>query len=158
ERARTLEHLGMVGPASLSIVINGQPERISGSSFSAEVFRALGVQPVLGRGYTSQEDFGGGNGVIVLGHEFWRRRVGGRADVVGLTLATDGGPRTVIGVMPPGFTIVGEKANFLIPYSQSIEQLRATSGRGNSYAVARLADGASFDQAFAEMRGIYADL
>jgi putative ABC transport system permease protein len=158
ERARTLEHLGMVGPASLSIVINGQPDRIRGSSFSAEVFRALGVQPVLGRAYTSPEDFGGGNGVIVLGHEFWRRRLGGRADAVGLTLATDDGPRTVIGVMPPGFTIVGEKADFLIPYSQTIEQLRAVSGRGSSYAIARLADGVSFEQAFAEMRSIYADL
>jgi putative ABC transport system permease protein len=158
ERARTLEHLGMVGPASLSIVINGQPDRIRGSSFSAEVFRALGVQPVLGRAYTSPEDFGGGNGVIVLGHEFWRRRLGGRADVVGLTLATDDGPRTVIGVMPPGFTIVGERADFLIPYSQTIEQLRGASGRGSSYAVARLADGVSFEQAFAEMRSIYADL
>jgi putative ABC transport system permease protein len=158
ERARTLEHLGMVAPVGLSIVINGRADRMNGSAFSADVFRALGVQPALGRAYTSQEDFGGGNGVIVLGHEFWRRRLNGRADVLGLTLVTDGGPRTVIGVMPPGFTIVGEKADFLIPYSETIEQLRALSGRGNSYAIARLADGVSFEQAFAEMRGIYADL
>jgi putative ABC transport system permease protein len=158
ERARTLEHLGMVASVGLSIVINGRADRINGSAFSADVFRALGVQPALGRAYTSQEDFGGGNGVIVLGHEFWRRRLNGRADVLGLTLVTDGGPRTVIGVMPPGFTIVGEKADFLIPYRETIEQLRALSGRGNSYALARLADGVSFEQAFAEMRGIYADL
>jgi len=158
ERARTLEHLGMVAPVGLSIIINGQAQRIAGSAFSADVFRALGVQPALGRAYTAQEDFGGGNGVIVIGHEFWRRRLGGREDVLGLTLATDGGPRTVIGVMPPTFTIVGEKADFLIPYSETIDQLRVLAGRGNSYAIARLADGVSFEQAFAEMRSIYADL
>ena len=42
-----------------------------------------------------------------------------------MTLTTDGGPRTVIGVMPPGFTLVGQKADFLIPYGQTLEQLRA---------------------------------
>ena len=158
ERTRTLDHLGMVASVNLSIIINGSALRVNGSAFSADVFSALGVQPVLGRAYTSQEDFGGGNAVIVLGHEFWQRRLGGRADVLGLTLATDRGPRTVIGVMSPGFTAVGEKADFLIPYSETIEQLRALTGRGNSYAIGRLADGVSFDQAFAEMRSIYADL
>jgi len=158
ERTKTLDHLGMVASVNLSIIINGNALRVNGSAFSADVFSALGVQPVLGRAYTLQEDFGGGNAVIVLGHEFWRRRLGARADVLGLTLATDRGPRTVIGVMSPGFTVVGEKADFLIPYSETIEQLRALSGRGNSYAVGRLAEGVTFEQAFAEMRGIYADL
>jgi putative ABC transport system permease protein len=158
ERTKTLDHLGMVASVNLSIIINGNALRVNGSAFSADVFSALGVQPVLGRAYTLQEDFGGGNAVIVLGHEFWRRRLGARADVLGLTLATDRGPRTVIGVMSPGFTVVGEKADFLIPYSETIEQLRALSGRGNSYAVGRLAKGVTFEQAFAEMRGIYADL
>lgn len=158
ERTRTLDHLGMVGSVNLSIIINGNALRVNGSAFSADVFRAFGIQPVLGRAYTSQEDFGGGNAVIVLGHEFWRRRLGARADVLGLTLATDRGPRTVIGVMSPGFTVVGEKADFLIPYSETIEQLRALTGRGNSYALGRLAEGVSFEQAYAEMRSIYADL
>ena len=158
ERTKTLDHLGMVASVNLSIIINGNALRVNGSAFSADVFSALGVQPVLGRAYTLQEDFGGGNAVIVLGHEFWRRRLGARADVLGLTLATDRGPRTVIGVMSPGFTVVGEKVDFLIPYSETIEQLRALSGRGNSYAVGRLAEGVTFEQAFAEMRGIYADL
>jgi putative ABC transport system permease protein len=158
ERTHTLEHLGMAGPANLSIVINGRADRISGSLFSADVFRALDVQPALGRAYTPQEDFGGGNGVIVLSHEFWQGRLGGRGDVLGLTLATDDGPRTVIGVMARGFTIVGERTDFLIPYGQTIEQLRTASGRGSSYAIARLRDGSSFEQAFAEMRSLYADL
>jgi putative ABC transport system permease protein len=158
ERTQTLEHLGMVGPAGIAMIINGQPLDVDGLTVSADVFRALGVQPALGRAYTAEEDFSGRNAVIVLTHEFWQRRLGGRGDVLGLTLPTDDGPRTVIGVMPAAFTIVGQKADFLIPYGQTLEQLRAVRGRGSSYAVARLREGVSFERAYSEMRSIYAQL
>ena len=158
ERARTLEHLGMVGPAGAAMIINGQPVDTSGLTVSADVFRALGVQPALGRAYTPEEDLGGNSAVILVSHEFWQRRLGGRADVLAMTIPTDDGPRAVIGVMPPGFTIVGQKADFLIPYGQTLAQLRAVSGRGSSYAIARLRDGVSFEQAYSEMRRIFADL
>ena len=75
-----------------------------------------------------------------------------------LTLTTDGERRIVIGVMPPRFTIAGQNADFLVPYGVTIEQFRAARGRGGSYAVARLRDGASFEDASSEMRAIYAAL
>jgi len=158
ERTRTLEHLGMVGPAGVAMIIDGQPIEIAGLTVSADVFRALAVQPALGRAYTADEDLGGNNTVIVLSHEFWQRRLGGRRDVLDMTLPTDGGPRTVIGVMPAGFTVVGQKADFMIPYGQTLEQLRAVRGRGSSYAIARLREGVSFERAHSEMRSIYAEL
>ncbi len=158
ERTRTLEHLGMVGPVDLAMMVNGQAVDVDGLTVSADVFRALGVQPALGRAYTAEEDFGGRNAVIVLTHEFWQRRLGGRPDVLDMALPTDDGPRTVIGVMPAGFTILGQKADFLIPYGQTLEQLRAVRGRGSSYAVARLGEGVSFERAYSEMRNIYAEL
>jgi putative ABC transport system permease protein len=156
ERTQTLEHLGTVGPTGLAIVVNGQAENVEGLRFSSDVFRALGVQPALGRAYTAQEDTG--TSVIVLSHEFWQRRLAGRADVLGLTLTTGSEPRTVVGVMPPGFTVVGQTANFLIPSGRTAEQMRAVRGRENSYAVARLREGVSFERAYSEMRSIYADL
>src|SRR5437773_8967006 len=156
ERTRTLEHLGMVEPATLAMIVNGQPDTIRGLTVSSEVFRALGVQPALGRAYTSEED--PGKAVIVLSHEFWQRRLGGRRDVLDITFATDDGPRTVIGVMPARFTMVGQKADFLIPYGQTMEQLRAVRGRGSSYAIARLREGVSFERAYSEMRSIFAEL
>ena len=158
ERTQTLDHLGMVGPVGVAMIINGQPLDIGGLLVSADVFRALGVQPALGRAYTAEEDFGGSNSVIVLSHEFWQRRLGGRRDVLDLTIATDDGPRTVIGVMPAGFTVVGQKADFLIPYGQTLEQMRVVRGRGSSYAIGRLREGVSFERAYSEMRSIYADL
>src|SRR6476660_7125457 len=63
ERARTLQHLGMVGPADAAMIINGQPVDTAGLSVSADVFRALGVQPALGRAYTPEEDLGGNSAV-----------------------------------------------------------------------------------------------
>src|SRR5262245_7926374 len=103
ERTQTLEHLGMVGPANMAMVIDGRPDQLSGFMVSADAFHALGVQPALGRAYTAEEDFGGNSSVIVLSHEFWRRRLGARQDVLGTTFTTDNGPRTVIGVMAPSF-------------------------------------------------------
>ena len=159
ERTRTLEHLGMVGSVGVAMIINGQPIEIAGLTVSADVFRALGVQPALGRAYTDEEDLGGNNAVIVLSHEFWQRRLGGRRDVLGMTLPTDGGPRTVIGVMPAGFTVVGQKADFLIPYGQTLEQLRAVRGRGSSYAHRAPARGRlARAGATARCERIYADL
>ena len=156
ERARTLEHLGMVEGAGLVLMLDGHALRVPGLAASSSVFRAVGVQPALGRAYTSEED--GGNAVVVLTHEFWQGRLGGRQDVLGLMFSTDAGPRTVVGVMPPGFTILGARADFLIPYGMTPADLRAYRGRGNSYAIARLRDGVSFEQARAEMRGIFAQL
>ena len=156
ERSRTLEHLGMVGPARLTVIVGGEPEKLRGLQCSFDVFHALGVHPVLGRTYTYDEDYGGRDGVIVLSHEYWQARFGGQPDVIGTALRTADGPRTIVGVMPPGFTVAGDKADFFIPFAQTVAQLRAYSGRAASYGLARLRDGTSFDQATAEMRAIFA--
>jgi putative ABC transport system permease protein len=158
ERTQTLEHLGMVGPARLNVMLDGQPEEVTGLFASSHVFPALGVQPALGRAYGPSEDEDGRDAVVVLGYEFWRSRFNGREDVLGSTLVTNGVSRTVIGVMPPEFTMVGQRANFLIPYGWTLERLRSAPGRGSSHGLARLKDGVTFAQAEAEMKAIMAQL
>ncbi len=156
ERTRTLDHLAMVAGGSLTILLDGQALDVDGLTASSDLFRALGVQPALGRAYTAEED--AGNAVIVLSHEFWRDRLGGRGDILNTTLRTGDGARTVVGVMPPGFTVVGQRGDFLVPYGRTVEQLRATRGRGSSYAIGRLRDGVSFEQAYGDMKSLYARL
>src|SRR5688572_18986798 len=56
ERNRSFEYLGMVGPARLNLLLNGQPFEVAGLQTSADVFSALGVQPAMGRGFTPDED------------------------------------------------------------------------------------------------------
>jgi putative ABC transport system permease protein len=158
ERNRSFEHLGAVGPGRMTLVIDGQPEEVRGLMASSDVFATLGVQPALGRAYTSQEDEEGFDQVLVLSHEFWQTRLGGRTEVLGTTITANGRPRTIIGVMPPGFTIMGQRAAFLSPYGWRVDQLRNAPGRGSSYGLARLREGVTFAQAESDMLGIAAAL
>jgi putative ABC transport system permease protein len=156
ERLRSFEHLGMVGPARLSLILENMPDEVEGMLASSDVFAALGVQPAMGRAYTANEDVQGNAQVMVVSHEFWQTRLGGRADIVGSTIRASGVPRTIIGVMPEGFTIEGQKASFLVPYGWVFENLRTAQGRGTSHGIARLRDGATLEQASAEMRQLMA--
>src|SRR5262245_36667914 len=157
ERNRSFEYLGMVGPARLNILLNGQPLELTGLLTSADVFSALGAQPLLGRAFTASEDLDGNDAVIVLSHELWQSRLGGRSDVVGSTISANGRTRTVVGVMAPGFTIEGQRAAFYITYGWTIEQLRGAQGRGLSHAVARLRDGVTLAQATEDMTRLAAE-
>ena len=156
ERNRSFEYLGMVGPSRMTVLLNGQPYEFSGLLASADVFRALGVQPVFGRTFTADEDLEGKDAVVLLGYEFWLARLGGRSDVVGSTLTGNGRPRTVVGVMPRGFNIEGRRADYYVPYGWTSERLRRSAGRGLSHAVARLRNGVTLAQAIDEMTALAA--
>ncbi|MDO8678000.1 MAG: ABC transporter permease [Acidobacteriota bacterium] len=158
ERQKSFDFLGMVGQSRQNIVINDQPEETRGFRASADSLSAIGTQPQLGRLHTPEEDFEGNDRVILISHEFWQTRLGGRTDVLGLSLISNNRPRSVIGVMPPGFTIEGLPTNYLIPYGWTVERLRQAVGRGSSHAMARLRDGVSFEQALDDMQTIMAQL
>ncbi|MDA0330301.1 MAG: ABC transporter permease, partial [Gemmatimonadetes bacterium] len=71
---------------------------------SASLFPLLGVQPVIGRTFSVEEDLAGAPPTAVLAHEFWERRYGADESVLGSSLDIGRGTYTVIGIMPPGFT------------------------------------------------------
>jgi len=158
ERNRSFEQLGMAGPTRLNVNLNGQPEEVAGLSASSAALQALGVQPALGRLYTENEDLEGNDAVILISHEFWQARLGGGTDVLGTTITANGRQRSVVGVMPPGFTIIGQRAAFMVPYGWTVERLRAAQGRGSSHGVARLREGVSLAQATDDMKGLMAQL
>ena len=157
-RNRSFAYLGMAGPARLNLVLGEQPEEVAGMFASSDVFPALGVQPALGRAYGASEDEEGNDRVIVVSHDFWRTRLGASADAIGTTVTANGVPRTLVGVMPPDFTVLGQRTDFLIPYGWTMERLRSAPGRGSSYGLARLRDGVTFEQASSDMKGIGAQL
>ena len=158
ERSRSFEHLGMTGPARLNLILDGQPFEVTGQAASSDVFNALGAQPLSGRTFSADEDLRDRDNVIILSHEFWQSRLGGRGDVIGSTISANGRQRAVIGVMPPRFTIEGQKADFYVTYGWTVEQLRASPGRGTSHAIGRLRDGVTLEQAQDEMRTMMATL
>jgi putative ABC transport system permease protein len=157
-RSRTLEQIGMTGSSRKNLMLDGQPEEVTGRFASSDVFRALGAPAVRGRTFLPEEDEAGKNQVVILSYEFWQSRLHRRDDIIGLKILMDGEPRTVIGVMPPEFTINGQKADYFITYGWTMEALRSEPGRGGSYAIARLRDGVTFPQAAAEMKNIATQL
>jgi putative ABC transport system permease protein len=158
ERNRSFSELAVSGPARLTLSIDGRPEEVTGLVASSHVFAVLGVQPAMGRGYGEQEDLDGNDQVLVITHEFWQARLAGRPDVLGSTITADGQPRVIVGVMAPGFSLMGQPAAFLMPYGWTVEQMRAAPGRGSSFGLARLRDGVTFEQASSDMRTIAAAL
>lgn len=81
----------------------GRPERFSGGLLTVAAFEALGVEPILGRGFREGDDQAGAEAVVLLGFNLWRDRFGGSPDIVGKTIRASGVQRTVIGVMPERF-------------------------------------------------------
>ena len=82
----------------------GEPERLKAELVTGNYFSVLRVRPELGRGFVAEEDrTPGTHPVAVIGHDLWRRRFGGAADVVGRRVTINGEPFTVVGVAPEGF-------------------------------------------------------
>jgi putative ABC transport system permease protein len=82
---------------------DGEPEELSGAGVSAAYFDVLGVEPALGRAFTSAEDSPDAPPVAVLSDGFWRLRFGADPSVIGRTLPLDGVPFTIVGVMGADF-------------------------------------------------------
>ena len=156
ERQQSFAFLGMVQPSTQTFMFDSQPQEVAGYRASADALFAFGTQPQLGRLFTTEEDFPGTDDVIIISHEFWQTRLGGRDSVLGSSLTTNGRQRTVVGVMPPRFTVEGLVTNYLIPYGNTTEQLRSAGGRGASHGIARMKDGVTFEQAYDEMRRLMA--
>ena len=93
---------------------------VSGSVVSSNYFDAIGVRPILGRGFMPNEETGrNGHPVIVIAYQIWKERFGGASDVIGKKVDLNGVPFTIIGVAPREFvgTFVGYAFQFWVPAS-----------------------------------------
>ena len=103
-------------------------------------------------GLSAAEDDPSATRVIVLSYDFWQRRYGGRADVLGETLRLDERPYTAIGVMPPGFEFpftaadIGEPPAAWVPIAFTREEIADRASEFPVHIVARLKPGLSIVQ------------
>ena len=100
---------------------NQKAERAAGSIVSANYFDALGVEPLLGRGFEPHEEIGrNAHPVVVISYQFWQRHFGNDPRAVGTTIRLNGVPHTIVGVAPEGFygTFVGYEFQLWVPASQ----------------------------------------
>ena len=102
----------------VNVALNGQPEIASAQRVSGGFFAVLGVNALLGRTITEEDDkVPGAHPVVVISHHYWRRRFASDPAIVGKSISVNGHPFTIIGVTPPEFfgAIVGEAPDFWAP-------------------------------------------
>jgi predicted permease len=130
-----------------------QPAVIQVGMTTADIFRVLGTAPVLGRSFTEREEIDDA-AVIVLSDQLWRTRLGADPGIVGEIVLLNEAPKTVLGVLPPGFEfpIRGRVPEAYIPISD-IDYGGSRASRSLE-VVARLAAGTTQDEARTELQGL----
>jgi predicted permease len=142
ERQTSFDRIGAYGFAALNLSTEeGRPERFSAGQLTVAAFDALGVQPILGRGFRAGDDHPGADPIVLLGYELWQSKYGGAGSIVGRTIRANGTARTVVGVMPQAFAFPIREMLW-IPLS--LDPMAKPRPQGPSYPViARLKDGVS---------------
>ena len=135
----------------------GVPDRVQGNYISWNVFRLLGVQPVLGRDFRQEDDVKGADPVVMLGYNVWQNRYASASDVLGRTLRVNSKAATIIGVMPRGMQFPNN-ADLWIPVTMLPPQSFTGRGSRSFQVIGRLAPAVGLPQARAELTGIGAQL
>ena len=153
---KSFTSLGAFQNKDFDLSDGGEPERVTAASVSASIFPMLGVQPLLGRTYTEQEDKPGTH-VAVLSYGLWQHRYAGRANIVGQIIDLDRIPYTIIGVMPknfqfplPGPKYNNQPAELWVPRAFTPDELQGWGDGYNNGVLARLKPGVTFNQARAD--------
>jgi predicted permease len=136
---------------SVSTVLTGADgvEQIAGASISPNLLPLLGVQPSLGRGF-STEEAEERQRLILISHRFWQARFAGSHAALGATVVLNGAPSQIIGILPTDFRVASFDADVweVHPTHHSVR------GAQTWFVIARLRPGVTFDQAQAEMSAI----
>ena len=103
-RTQSFEDIGAYTFGTFNVTGSSEPEQLSAALITPSVLTTIGVQPLLGRLFTTEEGQPGRDNTVVLSHELWQTRFGGDTKVLGKTLTLDGQPLVVVGVMPAGFS------------------------------------------------------
>ncbi len=154
ERNTTLEYLAAYSTWPERYVITGgdEPEVLVGAAASSNLFRTLGVEPIVGRGLLPDDEDPTLGNPIVLGYGLWQRRFGGDAGVLGQTVSLEGNIYEVVGVMPAGFAFPSW-AELWRPMRMN-EPVAQGRGNNNFRVLGRLRPGITIEQAESELISI----
>ena len=159
----SLESVAAWSADEANLTGGGEPVRVGVGSITANAFDTLGARPLLGRGFTEEEDRPGGEPVAVLAHGLWQNRFGGDPGVLGRSIELDGVARRIVGVMPRGFALptdftvrTAEPTQVFVPVQFDPKEL--SHGNHGYYAAGLLRRGASAARATAELRTLAANL
>jgi len=154
EQSTTFEGLAAFVRFPASLTGQGEPEAVQGQAVTPNFFSLLRVRPALGRVFLpGDEDAGdaaaGAPTPVILSHELWARRYNADPGIIGRAITVSDASATVVGVMPPETRVLDSRPALWIPIAVNPE----TTGRYLS-VVGRLKDGATLEQAKAEMEAV----
>jgi predicted permease len=166
--ATTIEDAAIFGQRGMSVAAGADHPLIVGGVFaSPNIFRMLGVQPILGRDFVEGDAREGAESVVMLSYEGWQTFFARDPAVICKALRIEGHPVTVIGVLPPGMrfpqialapTIAFQEGSHTAllfePLAPGKRDLTADMGNFNYKTLARLKPGVMLVQASAELEAL----
>ena len=165
DQNRVFAQMAIYAPSKIfNLALGDQPERITGAAVSTSLFELLGVRPVQGRTFSSEEEQPGHDQVALISHNLWQRHFAADPNPVGRTITLDSNTYTIVGVMPAGFQFPGGSGTVLrtftpapaelwVPLTLDAETLRQRSSH-SLQVIGRLKPGITLEQATAEMDSI----
>ena len=146
KESRLFQSVSVITGWRPTLTSNAEPEPVPGEQVSHEYLTVLGVTPVLGRDFRSEDDVPNAARVVIISDGLWKRRFGGAADAVGGSMILNGEPHEIIGVLPAGFRpIVTASADLWRPLRLNVTN--PARGAVILRAVARVAEGQSIEHA-----------
>ncbi len=141
-----------------SLIGTGEAERVSGRLVSADFFSVLDVKPALGRTFATGEDEPGVAAVVVISADLWQRKFGAVPDVLSKGLTLDDKSYSIVGVLPPSFSLF-RNADVFVPIGQwNNPALKRRSAALGLHGIGRLKPGVTIGQAQADLNRVMASL
>src|SRR5437899_7913087 len=145
---------GYLSGSTINVTYKNNPQRYTGGYVTEDLFKIIGVSPVMGRDFTAEDNKPGAEKVTILGDEIWRRDFNADPNIVGQSIRINGKAATIIGVMPPNFKFPSSEELWTPLYNEYPPRPRGELALGaNNPAPAvmgRLKPDVSLDQVNAE--------
>ncbi len=149
EESATFADIGLWQAGYESVAGLGEPERVATLAVTARLLPILGVQPVLGRVFTEQDDTPGAPDRVLLSYGYWQRKFGGDPRALGKVIHAGGVGREVIGVLPRKFWLLDQSPDLIFPLK--LDRSKATMGGFHFHAIALLKPGIALAEANADV-------
>ena len=149
QRQQVFSALALSAGNVFTLTGRGDPEQLFGLHASAALLPALGLEPLLGRNFSADDDRRGGERVVLISHDMWQQRFNRDPSVLGQTMTLDAAPYTIIGVLPQAATAFPlDRQQIWVPRPVEVTYLEALNNGGFYFQlIARLRPGVSLAQA-----------
>ena len=159
-QSRTFTEMAAVTRVKFNMAGSSRPENIGGLAVSPNFLPMVGVRPVVGRGFTADEEKVGAAPVVLLSYAIWQSHFGADPAAIGQTIRLDSRTVTIVGVLPSDFRWI-EKSDVTEPigvWATHNDSVTDRVHRGDLLVAGRLAPGVRMEQARAEMDAIAASM